>query len=50
MKIINAISEKYSKKINIDNDIIFKKIKFYMEKFQNNLNRKKKIKKKLGIG
>lgn len=50
LKIINAVSEKYSKKINIDSDIVFKKIKFYMEKFQNNLNRKKKIKKKLGIG
>ena len=49
LKIIKAISVEYSKKINIDNNIVFKKIKFYTEKFQNNLIRKKNIKNKLGI-
>lgn len=49
-KLIKAISTEYSKKMNINENIIYDEIISYTEKFQNFLKRKKKLKNKLGIG
>ena len=49
-KLIKAISTEYSKKMNINENIIYDEIISYTEKFQNFLKRKKEIKNKLGIG
>lgn len=49
-KLIKAISTEYSKKMNINENIIYDEIISYTEKFQNFLKRKKKLKNRLGIG
>ena len=48
-ELIKAISTEYSKKTNINENIIYNEIISYTEKFQNFLKRKKEIKNKLGI-
>ena len=50
LELIKAISTEYSKKTNINENIIYDEIISYTEKFQNFLKRKKEIKNKLGIG